>query len=211
MDQPDKTLFGGDSMDKEVTQDFPTISEGYYIGVMGRSYKSESKNGYKSKDFEVLLLKQSVDPNAPVFQLLDYKEEGGKLVLSLRKNKQGELITDSVVYPIKFFDIRDTQSQKAKAFFTSQRRMFARAFGAINEENGVIDWGLIQQQVGQVVSFNLVKNTRNPQYVNLDFETFGIHTASFATQDSIKNIYMTLDALQKPKDGTSLLPEEPPF
>lgn len=211
MDQPNKApLFAGDSFETEATGDYPSIDEAFYTAVMGRSYRAESKNGYKMKVFETLLIKKSKDASDPI-PILDWKQEEGKLSLSLRKNKAGELITESVIYPINFMDIQDSWTQKGKSFATAQRRDFARRFGALNEESGVIDWGLIQKQVGQIVSFNLVANPKNRSYVNVDFSSFAAHTGAWVTNDSIAQIYAILDAMKKPAKTDSLLPDEPPF
>jgi hypothetical protein len=199
MDQPDN-IFGQPSFETEATGDYPTIDEGYYVGIMGRSYPSETKaNAYKMKVFEVLMLKKSKDGNPPV-PILDYKMDGQKIVVALRKNKSGELITESVIYKINFVDIRDDQTQNAKSFLTHQRRQFARRFNAFEEESGLIDWGKIQKSVGQIVSFNLNK-AKDPRYVNMDFDTFGALEGQKADLESVAEVYKTLDAINQGSGG----------
>ena len=189
----------------EQTEEFISLDEGNYFGIVGRIFADETKSGFKRKVIEVINLQKTPlnsTANSKPTLLTDFKSEGQNIRVSLRKDKSGTPLISGVLFPISFLDMYEGMSQGARNFNNYQKRRFARQFLALDEQTGVISWKKISASIGKGVTFQLTKR-KDSNYMNVDFDTFAVLDVRAPIED-VQKIYEMIQRVESGADDINL-------
>lgn len=206
-----RALFGGETIPPEQTFESFRIEPADYLGTLGKVDQFTTKNGFTGKQIDFFLIEKSAPSIGKPEQIIRVaKSEGGVQTLEPLKDRAGHWILNGIIFGFRMFDPNPTATQPQKNFANFQRKEFANAFGALND-NGQVDWEVIKRSVGAVVTFQLTQRP-NSKYVDFDVNSFKVIPAIRTDPKNIAALYREIEKQQAQESvGASSTPDDLPF
>jgi len=207
--------FFENNLPKEKTEEYPSIQEGNYLACLGKVHVESRRNGVQVVYIDHILIQRKDLESTPAdkpYIYTDYDSE--KKSLSLRRRLDGTPLIAGIMYNPSFPLTFDSMSNKFKGFQTYRKRSIAKNFGALNEESGIVDWNIVAKYAGQIVSFQIFKNTYQKDgqtKTNMDWsvESYSLIPGSKVPLEQVQLIYLTIDdAKDSPKSSEPTVPDK---
>ncbi len=206
----EEKLYGGDEKLGKDKVEGGLNESGSYMGVLGRTYKATSKNMRTRIVTDIFLLNRTNDSGSVNIKLMECKTVGGEVTLEYLKEASGKPRVWGTIFRHSNPDGMSTDAETTKNLFAANRKKFAKALGAFDEDTSTVDWDRIQALAGKFVSFNLVE--RNG-YLNIDLKTLQLHDVPGVKPSVLKARYSEFEAAQMAQQTSDLpggMPSAPP-
>ena len=209
-----ESFFTG-NLPKEKTEEYPSLQEGNYLTCLGKVEMRTRKDGVTQLHLDHILIQRTGLENNLLEKPYEYTTyTPGSL--KLRKRPDGSVMAQGIVYSLAFLLDFSTVTLKLKGFQTYRKRHFAKVYDCLNEETGEIDWTAISKKAGQVVSFQIKKNTyvakdgMKKTNMDMDIETYSPIPGQVIPLDDIVEIYKQIALSRAEENSKTATPVQVP-